>query len=196
MEWIAILQSETVFATILSVVLTALLALLAHLLLPRGRLKWSVPHFYSFLLPTSAQQGQPGGQPIPSTMLVRTADVWVQNAGRAPVTGVEIIFNYRPQHYELYPQRAFTEKVNPDGRLIIQVDSLGERECFTIAMIDGGVELPEVVNIRSDLGVAKKVMMGPMQIFPTWANGLALVLMIVGVLSLFFWTIRAIQLVP
>ena len=75
--------------------------------------------------------------------------------------GVEITLNYPPQHYEIWPQRAYQQSINPAGKLIIKEDGLGRRKFFTIAMIDVLRDLPLVLNVRSDGGVAGNVLMAP-----------------------------------
>jgi hypothetical protein len=130
-----------------AVVLTALIAGILRIL-RKGRLVWSISHQHTFVVP------------VPALQPVYTRDVWVQNTGRGSVTDVEVVLNYPPQDYEIWPQREFQVTRNPGGRLVIKVASLGAREFFTIVMLSVGAELPLVTNVRSSDGMARTVKHG------------------------------------
>jgi hypothetical protein len=57
-----------------------------------------------------------------STMLLKGADgflhagyIWAQNTGRGLITNIEVVLNYPPQHYEIWPQREYQVETNPMG---------------------------------------------------------------------------------
>jgi hypothetical protein len=41
--------------------------------------------------------------------------IWVQNTGRGLITNIEVVLNYPPQHYEIWPQREYQVETNPMG---------------------------------------------------------------------------------
>lgn len=203
--------SVEVVAAIISVILTTLIGLVGRIIAPRGRLKWGVSHQFAFAFPVTPQRagqneqtekgGGPGSEkqevapvePAPRTMLVRTREIWFQNIGRAPVTGIEVVLNYPPQHYEIWPQREYDQAVNPAGRLILKVRTLAFREQFTISMLDAQMDLPEVLNVRWDKGLGIQVPMGPQQIHPRWVLESVRLFLIFGGFSAIYWVVRLFQ---
>ncbi|MGA9602538.1 MAG: hypothetical protein WBQ82_00320 [Methyloceanibacter sp.] len=160
LSWLlARLQSNEVAAVIIAALIAG-----ATGLFRRGRLGWSISHQHNFLVPIQPPQGA-AKLAQPALQTVYTRDIWVQNVGRGSITNIELVLNYPPQHYEIWPQREFQVVMNPDGRMVIKVASLGAREFFTVVMLSVAHELPLVTNVRSSDGVARAVTMGPQQIF-------------------------------
>lgn len=190
---------------IVAVLLTALIAFLIGRL-RKGRLKWAVAHQHAFWLRAQPQDApqvpleQPAQLPAQQDaapvqdLLIRTRQLWIQNTGRSAVRDVEVVLNYAPQHYELWPQRAYDSVPNRDGRLVIKVESLGPKEFFTLAMLDARMDLPEVMNLRSSDGTASQVAMAPQQIFSRTLIGFLWLLVFLGVFAAFYWSILLLQL--
>jgi hypothetical protein len=132
-------------------------------------------------------------RPALPPLLVRTRQIWIQNVGRASINKVEVVLNYPPQHYEIWPQRQYNSVTNPVGNLIILVESLAATEYFTISMLDGTKDLPNVTNVRCTEGTAKHVPMGPQRILPRYAVEGGRILIIFGGFSAIYWLIRAVQ---
>lgn len=202
-----LLRSNEVIAALIAFGLAALWELLQRKLAPRGRLLWAISHEYIFLVPPQVQIAPPEPvpaaegshevaptepQPVREPGLIRTREIWVQNGGRAPVHDVEVVLNWRPHHYQIWPQRNFTEQVNPAGLLVIGVPTLGHREFFTIAIIDVR-ELPNVANVRSSDGVARQVTMGPQQVQPRWKLEILRAVLFIGAFSIIYWLIRLVR---
>ncbi len=193
-------ESDEVLAVVIAAMLSIVIAIVGRVISPRGRVKWAVTHQYSFLThpnpPSSApQQPSAPSSAAPQTtqpVLVHTRTIWVQNVGRATVEDIEIIFNYRPHHFEIWPQRQFRETTNPAGNLLISVNGLNPREWITITMLNVGVQLPLVTNVRWKGGVAREAPMAPQEILPRWARGSLGGLVLSGVV---FWLYVIVRLI-
>jgi hypothetical protein len=141
--------------------------------------------------PPQEDTNVPAVQPVP--LVVHTRDVWVQNTGRGLVRDIEIVLNYVPQHYEIWPNREFQTAENPDGRFVIKIASLGSREFFAIVMIAARAELPFVANVRSSEGIARQVRMGPQQILSRPFIEVVRVLLFLGVAAAAYLILRVIE---
>jgi hypothetical protein len=145
-----------------SLAIAALIAIATQLLTARGRLAWAVTHQHFYQMPNPA-----GGASIP----VRTQEIWIQNVGRASIENVEITLNYKPQHFEVWSPRKFTEETIANNRLILTFPSLAGREFFRISLIEmRGVDLPLLLSVKWKDGEGRRVNMGPLRIFPKAVN--------------------------
>jgi hypothetical protein len=130
--WHRLWESNEILAAVITVVITALLALVGRVFAPRGRVKWAVTHQYIFLThpipppPPPSQQlaQQPAPQntqvaTLPQALPVRTRTIWLQNVGRAPVSEVETILNYQPHHFEIGPQRQYAQATTPQATSLL-----------------------------------------------------------------------------
>jgi hypothetical protein len=123
-------------------------------------------------------------------VLVYTKEIWVQNVGRVLAEDVEVILPAKPMHFDVWPQRHFSELVNPDDSLTIKFDNLNSREWVTISIFQTNVEPSNVANVRWRGGVGKKVPMGPQQIFPSWYLSILRAILLFGVFSFFYFMSR------
>lgn len=145
-------------------------ALVSHWLRPRGRLRWGSAHSHAFLM--SSDQG-PG-------YLLRTQSFWFQNTGKSSLDDVEIILNYPPQHFEIWPARQFERRRLDNGRLLIAIPFLSAHEGITLSMLDARADLPEIVGARARSGPAKEIPMTMQRQWPTWTGCVAIALLALG----------------
>lgn len=142
----------------------------------RGRLIWAVSHGHNYKI-EDAESDQ---------HWVSTRQLWVQNSGRKIVNQIEIVLNFRPQNFNVWPPRDFEQSDIPDGRFALKFDGLAKGEYFTISMLVVNSEIPNVANVRWSNGIATEVPMGPQQIFPTWVTRLAQGLTLLGLFTLIY----------
>jgi hypothetical protein len=142
---------------------------------------------------TSARQSRANGTAKTSTISVALySNNLVQNFGRDHIKGVEIILRDPPHHFEVWPQRQYTAATNVQRNLIIRFESLRPRENITLAILNAGVELPQVQSVKWNGGVAREVPMIPQQELSHWAMLSIRGLMLSGIL---FWAYVMIRLV-
>jgi hypothetical protein len=171
---------------VLAVIVTAGLSLLAwfalRIIAPRGRLVWGVGHHFTFL--TQNREGQ--------RLLIHTRNIALQNVGRAVIENVELVLNYAPEHYEIWPKRAFAEVPTPNA-FVVDFRSVNPRESVSLHMISAEVELPRVMAVRFRGGTGTEVLMAPQRLWPTWLLRLVVFVLLSGVVGLIYLVVRLIQ---
>ncbi len=171
---------------VLSVVATVLAGLILAWFQPKVKIIWSEPHEWTFLV-------RPPGHPAEPLFNVHTRSVYVQNIGRQPAEGVEVIFNWQPDNYNLWPILPHTTEYMEDGRFIIRANNLGRQEWFQIEML-GTNNLPATVRVRSREGDGKLVKARVMRVFPSWIIFGFLALALLGVFAIIYhmieWLLR------
>lgn len=131
-------------------ILSILSAVIAVLFASRPRVNWSKAHQSSFRLMNEA-----GDEPL----YVCTSEIWIKNSGRAQAKNLEIILNFRPQHYEIWTPRKCKEEILADDRLSLTFETLGPQDEFDISMLHTFGETPSVIEVRHEGGLAKETEM-------------------------------------
>jgi hypothetical protein len=171
------------------------LALLASLiqwsLRAKPRLWWSVhsprAFLHSYKIP---RENQP---PLDKNDIYNSSSFSLNNSGRATAQDVEIVFNWRPQLLNLWPQRLYTEHENPEGRFIIKIGTLGPKEFIGIDMLSCNRDLPAIVQVRAAVGSTKNIAMYPQRIFPKWMNMLLMYFTFLGFATSIYFAFVVLQ---
>ncbi len=177
--FLEIINSQIVQALLIA----SIIGITARLFSPKGKLIWGVSHQHYYNMPKIEGDG---------TFPVVTQQIWFQNLGRLPIEEIEVVINWKPQHYEIWFPREWQPSETPDKRFLLKVPSLSARELFTLSMIDTRPELPEILNVRWKGGIGRRVLMSPQRIYPMWINYLILMTLFFGLFSIFFFLLRAI----
>jgi len=127
----------------------------------KPNLIWTGRHGFLFLVPATEQKAEAkateskesGGSTKRNPYRYYTRGYHFRNAGGASVTNLEIIFNYKPEHFELHEPLKYSEHLNPDGRFIIQIDKLAPKSHFDLELLSA-FELPSIARVGSDSGDA------------------------------------------
>jgi hypothetical protein len=179
-----ILASNEVLAAVIAVILTALIALVGRFLTPRGRIAWGVFHEHLFVAPEKVSG---------AIRRVYTRYIWVQNIGRATADGVEVVFNYSPQHFEVWPQRQFERQTNAQGNTILRFPELSRGEHFGVSLLSVDEPIPDITNVRWSDGVGRRLPMAPQRAWSPTAQRLFLLSLGIGLVSTLFVVVRLIQ---
>lgn len=166
-------------------IVSALLPLISWLMQRKWRAKnklvWAVAHQFTYLLPernASPPSGAAIANPAAAQKTFATSDsgrlfnvhtqaIVIQNDGTDPVTAVEIVFNWAPQNWNLWPPRQFEVRENDkDRRYSIIFDSLSSGEYVSIQQLVAEGNLPEVLNVRSKEQVGRLVRIRPTKVVP------------------------------
>jgi hypothetical protein len=144
----------------------------------RARLIQSTRHAFTFLI----QQPLIGadGKQISPTQTVNTASVSVFNAGRQVANKLEVVFNWKPQHLNIWPSRHYTENTAPDGRFSLNFDNLAPKETIGFELLAVNGQVPAMVTVRSDQSLASNLPLVPQPIQPRWKIVFAAWLMLTG----------------
>lgn len=164
-----------------ALIIAVLTALVTRFFTPRGKVIWAVSHQHHYRVPNLNNGG---------FFPVVTQQVWFQNVGRSPIQELEIVLNWKPQHFEIWDPRKWDGEHLSDGRWVIRVPSLNAREFFTLSMIDTINDLPAVLNVRCMGGVSTNVQMGPQRLFPMWFNVMAASFMFIGIVASLYWLLQ------
>jgi hypothetical protein len=137
--------SDELLAVILAAGLSAIGWFLLWLFTPRGKITWSVSHQHAF-----------GLHSLQPPTVVYTREIWIQNVGRAIVEDVEVILNFAPSNFDIWPRRQFTTEITPNGNLVLKFDHLNRREYFTISLFHMAVFPPDITNVAGGAALAAK----------------------------------------
>jgi len=166
-------------------------AIIALIFKARAKLIWSVHGSRSILTEEFVQVEV--GPPSRRVVNVQTAFLVFQNIGREAATEIEIVFNWRPQIFQLWPIREYGTATNPDGRFIIKISNLAPKEFLGVDLLATRSDLPDLIQCRSLQGSAKKIETTPQPIHPRWKLSAALYLIFMGAVSTIYILISAIQ---
>jgi hypothetical protein len=122
---------------------------------------------------------------------LRTDSLTIQNAGKKPATNVEIVYKYKPDHFQFSTAISFSEETNPNGEHIIKIPSLGSKEFVNIQLLSH-MQLPILLNVRSADGPAQLIKVHLQRMFPKWFNALVVGLFLLGFGFALYWIIRSI----
>ncbi|WP_327437177.1 hypothetical protein, partial [Sinorhizobium meliloti] len=164
-----------------ALIIAAITAAAGRFFTPRGKVIWAVSHQHHYRMPNLNDGG---------FFPVVTQQVWFQNVGRSAIQDIEIVLNWKPQHFEIWDPRKWDGEPLSDGRWVIRVPSLNAKEFFTVSMIDTVTDLPAVLNVRCLGGAATNVRMGPQRVFPMWFNVGVAVFMFIGVVATLYWLLQ------
>jgi hypothetical protein len=177
--------SEPLQRSLVPALLTAVITFVGRLLTPRSRIKWGVSHGFVFgvpQVPAAAAEGEDSAQRA-GFIQYHTNAVFVQNVGRATAEQVEVHFNYKPEHMQIWPTLNYESATNPEGRFTVVVANLGAREHFTLELLSVR-PLPDVLRVRSKAGEGRQVGIAPSEVFQPWVKKLLIVLLWLGVFSI------------
>lgn len=171
MEWLnSLLASPYTQPVVIAVITT----LIGRIVLSRGKLSWGVSHMHFYQMPRLDDGG---------SFPVRTQQIWFHNPGRNAIEDVEIVLNWRPQHFEIWDPRLYAVMSLPDGRFAITVPTLAGSESFTLSIIDTFNDIPRVVNVRFKGGLGRLIEMIPQRVYPRWTIFCLLALTLIGIVT-------------
>ncbi len=143
-----------------AILVFAITTIVGIILAAKGRLRFGISQGFKYNLRNLE------GPDFP----VLTQQIWILNSGRATIDEVEIVFNFKPMHYEVADPRKYEESILPDGRMVLQFPYLAGQDHFTIALIETvRPELPWVVGVRCRSGLGRKWDLTPQRQLPNWA---------------------------
>lgn len=137
--------------------------------------------------PKPQVQQEPGVSQQPHLLSVKVTDYSITNRGRMAAKNVEVIFNFRPQHYERFPPLPITEQTLPDGRFMLTIGMLNPKEFVSIGLLSADGLLPNLTLVRCEGYGAKQIKSIPMRLYPMWFNVSAAVAMLFGVFSFLYF---------
>lgn len=176
-------QQPNIKAAVISAIISVLLEVSRRIIVPKARIVFGISFDHFFIIP------QENGQ----NLNIRVRRIVISNIGRAPADQLELILNFKPEHYDVWPPIV---DQTVDGRFLkMTATSLGRGELLQVNMMDSRGELPMVVSCRSSGGTARLIPLVPQVLYSKTILRLVALAMIVGVLAIIFITVRLILLV-
>ncbi|HXT02332.1 MAG TPA: hypothetical protein VN915_16785 [Elusimicrobiota bacterium] len=157
----------------------------------KARLVQAIPHTFTFLVHEPLKDAE--GKIIQPTQTAHTRSKLIGNTGQVTATGVEVVFNWKPQYINVWPPRHFDERIEADKRYSLLFGSLAPNEYLNIESLSINMNLPEVVLVRSDQCLAEAVEVYPQQVFPKWQRGMFVVLFFAGIGAVVYIAIIVLQ---
>jgi hypothetical protein len=168
--------SEPLQRSVIPALLTVVITLAGRALSPRSRVKWGMSHGFAFAV---QQPTDDGNRVIP----YHTVTIYVQNVGRAVADSVEVHFNYKPEHMQIWPTLNYDTSTNPENRFTVIVSNLTPKEHFTLELLSARPP-PDVLRVRSSGGEGKQVPIAPAELFPLWVRRGFVVIMWLGLFEI------------
>lgn len=159
----------------------------------KAKIHFSTPHQFVFLVQEPLRDSE--GNEIQPSQTVYTRSLLVRNAGKLPVTGIEVVFNWKPMCMNIWPPRHCDELIESDGRCTVKFESLAPGEYFGLELLSVNNQLPEVVTMRSDQCVAENIVMYPQPFVATWKRRIAVALLLAGLALTVYVLILVLQFV-
>jgi hypothetical protein len=182
---------------------TLICAYLSQFLRPKIKIRYWLPHNFTFSIPVNPTNSAPGSVQVvspqgnaiavpgaPNTYLLLTQALTIQNFGRDSAEWVEIAHRRKPDFFQLHPALNYTESISPSGEHILRVESLAAREFFTVQFL-GFTHPPELIFVRSPAGHASQMAWMTVRKYPRAVYIIMQLMMIIGVGFCSYWLIRA-----
>lgn len=167
---------------IIAVYLTFSLEIIRRCLQPKAHIIYGIGHGFCFNVPQNT--------PNTSPLLISTQTIFIGNNGRAPVNNLEIYFNFKPEHFEIWPTLDFKPSTTPQNHFVIRLDSLGKKEHFSIELIQSQINPPTLLKVRTTDREWKETSLTFQKVYPKWFNTIALTLLLLGVYQLSVWLVK------
>jgi hypothetical protein len=158
----------------------------------KAKLVWTARHSFSYLVQEPILDST--GAVLKPTQTVHTASIRVINTGRQTSTKVELVFNWKPQHLNLWPVRHYEQKTDSDRRHMLIFENLTPREEIGIEIMSINGDLPGLLQVRSAECIAREVEAMWIARIPKWKLTLCQALLIVGLITTTYWILAAVQL--
>ncbi len=169
---------DTLGSYVATIIVSLIVGYLSRFLEPKSKLLCWSPHNFLFNLKNE-------------NVVIQTNSLTVQNWGRKPAEGIEIIHKTRPDFFEIQPSIGYTESSSPTGEHIIHVPSLGPKEWFVVQLLSYKT-VPQLQNVRWKDGQGKWIHIAPQRVWPRPFVVAANVIALIGIGTIAYWLIRAV----
>lgn len=119
-------------------------------------------HQFSFLIEEPLKDHE--GNIIKPKQVLHTKSYVVINDGREPAKKLELIFNYKDMHLNIWPVKPYTESLDPNGRYVVTFEYVAPKESFRCEVLSINADLPELLTSRSEQGITKAISLYPQKV--------------------------------
>jgi hypothetical protein len=153
----------------------------------------SQPHKFIFLVQDPTVQAD--GTVDNVSKNVHTISYLIQNSSNETANKIELIFNWKPQYYNIWSPREHTTKLLDDGRYMLTFESLSPKEFFQCELLNVGSELPNLLTVRCNECVGRFIEMYPQPIVTNWLRRTIVVFIILGFVTSIYFALTLLQLI-
>jgi hypothetical protein len=157
----------------------------------RPRLVRSNRHLFTYLINEPLRDA--AGNIVHAKQTVNVASMHIVNSGRSAAKDLEIVFNWEPQYFNVWPSRHYESKTAADGRFSILFANLPPKDVLGFELLAVNKPLPEMVTVTSEqvVGTTRQLALQP--VFPRWFTWLLLWLIFSGISANVFLLVSLIQ---
>lgn len=120
-------------------------------------------HQFSFLIEEPLRNS--AGEIIKTNQVVNTKSYIVINEGREAAKRLELIFNYKDMHLNVWPVKPYTESYDYNGRYVVTFEYIAPKESFRCEVLSVNTDLPDLLTCRSEQGISKTISLYPQKVF-------------------------------
>lgn len=192
--WQFLISYPAVLAALITFALTVGWQLITRVFAPRPSVTWGITNHSVLRVPFTPPATEEEPEPAQRTNAFYVRNLWLWNGGRALAEDVELLFNWKPQHVERYPQLKAGETFFEDGRYLLTLERVNPREGVNFSMLSLNVELPEAIHVRAKGFPARQVTFMNQRRFPAWLNFFIAAIMLLGVFAAVYLSLLVIRL--
>lgn len=122
-------------------------------------------------------------------VLLQTDSLTIQNLGRKSASNIEVIFDTKPDFYQLQPAAVHDGVLLENGNFAVKLKELGPKEFYTFQVLSY-TKVPKILNVRSDSGQASFMPFQLQRLYPRWFNVLLTIFLVVGASTCAYWLIK------
>lgn len=160
----------------------------------KGKTRFICAQRRNFTFLISAQLNDSGVVVQPAGS-VHTMSYFIRNDSKEPITGIEVVWNWKPDAMNIWPPRPFAEFIDGDRRYSTRLSSLSPGEDLLFELIAFGAELPRMVSCRCDQSVARHVELNFYERLPSWKQWRIKVLAFIGACTAIYLMLKILQVV-
>jgi hypothetical protein len=153
----------------------------------------SQPHRFTFLVQDPTLQPDGSVQSVQKT--VHTISYLIQNSSNETANKIEMIFNWKPQYFNIWSPREHTTKLLDDGRYMLTFESLSPKEYFQCELLNVSADLPNLLTVRCNECVGKFIEMYPQPIVKNWLRRIVVFFIVLGFVTSIYFVLTALQLI-
>lgn len=130
----------------------------------------------------------PENENIPTEMIINTHAIVIRNNGNMPANNVQVSHDVLPD-YQIQPMVKYEVSNLPDGGKEIVFPVLVAKESITISYLYfPPLNYKDIRHrIKSNEGFAKTIDVIPARNLPAWLKGLLYLLLLIGLITIFYW---------
>lgn len=118
--------------------------------------------------------------PTSPMLELTTEKIFIENAGRAPASRLEIVLSSPPLSFSLLKARQNETKLHLDGKLSIFISHLAPKELLQIDLIGRKDQESKVITVHCADAIAKEVAYWPEKVLSAWARNLLILFVFLG----------------